>query len=210
MFTNQRNQNGLFFPGNHFHALYVKFSDRTESALLYSSATQEFLRISNDFAAEVRGCSTDYRRRTSPLYFHHLSERTRPGRLAALQYCTHKHSYTCAIICECTPGHKGLATVQEQTACYIRLETKASTCPHSHWHSRFRGTDIIEGKNKTLNITQKTVNNTNAHASTLLCFGLFLGSVSSISITLPFGFFSCSFSCTASFWKIKDTHKTQL
>lgn len=181
MFTNQRNQNSLFCPGNHFHALYVKFSDRTEKRFIVQQCDS---RVSKD---QRRFCGRrerlHYRLQTeneSALFPPSLRENTaRPT-----SCLTHKHSYTCAIICECTPGHKGLATVQKQTSCYIRLETKASMRPHSHRHSRFRGTDIIEGtkkKKKTSlkkqNITQKTVNNTNAHASTLLCCGLFLGSV---------------------------------
>lgn len=152
MFTNQRNQNSLFCPGDHFHALYVKFSDRTEKRFIVQQCD---LRVSKD---ERRFCGRrerlQYRLQTEnesalfPPSLRETQQKTWPGRLAALQYRTHKHSYTCAIICECTPGHKGLATVQKQTTCYIRLETKASTRPHSHKHSRFRGTDIIEGTKK--------------------------------------------------------------
>lgn len=44
-FTNQRNLNSLFCPGNHFHALYVKFSDRTEKRFIVQQCDS---RVSKD------------------------------------------------------------------------------------------------------------------------------------------------------------------
>lgn len=183
MFTNQRNQNSLFCPGNHFHALYVKFSDRTEKCFIVQQCDSRVSKDQRRFCG--RSERLQYRLQTeneSALFPPSLRENTaRPT-----SCLTVSHTQTFIHLCNhmrvhnwpqgsghSTKANHLLHQIRNQSK-YVSSLARTQSLQRDRYYRRYKKKQLK--KKQQQNITQKTVN-TNANTSTLLCCGLFLGSV---------------------------------